>query len=528
MYDLYKPLRNRLRTLSLVPSLLGVHRLIQFAQFGSPLPPALRYPGFGWRPRLQVGLHEWTLELLARELILNAPDIGPRAMTTWDEFASLANLVLDIENQTWGRAPDGRALIEYEMVRIAHRQFPWQVRADSRLITVYFKLYSSDRLADLMMQAYGMTAAEFFQIGLAISGHFLERPLLDLPVANEVNAVPQPVVDRLVDRLSLPLAELRTQIAGGQAYNLNWAYAFDPLRTWPMIRLEDDQLLCPMPTLLLWRMTEGVYFDLVQHRQPFDQHFGLAFQNLVGEVIRAADAEGRLRLFGEERYGSRQRPRDSVDWIIQDDTATVFLECKASRLKARAKVDLHDTATIDGEVDRLAGFIVQVYATMADAIGGAYRQWRPNGSPVYPLVVTLDEWLPSGRSLIHRLEAKVREGLQARDLPPALLTDHPFSLCSLYEFEAAARAFSSAGVQAVMGAKTAGEENGWAMLPFLQNRFPRAVSEGRMLFEAEWDAISPGSRPAPLAPPPAAGVTEMVEEVPAPLRDDPRSRRARG
>lgn len=490
MYDLYKPLRNRLRSLSLLPSLLGVYRLAQFTQFSAPLPQELRYPGFGLTTPLRIGLHEWTLELLAREIILNAPDAGPRAMTTWNEYAVLANLVRDIENEIWGRALDGPALIEYEMVRIAHRQFPWQLRPNTRLIASYFKLYSNPRLAELMMAAFGMTAREYFQIAMSLSGHFLEQPLMRTPVRNNVNAVPQATVDQLVGRISLSLGELRDRIRQAQTYNINWAYLFDPLRTWPMIDLGGGRLFCPMPTLLLWRMTEGVYFDLVPHRQLFDRNFGLAFQDLIGEVITAADQDGRLQLFPEARYGTRKRPRDSADWIIQDVTASIFLECKASRLKAQAKVDINDTATIDGEVDRLAGFVVQLYDTMSDALSGAYAHWRPDGRPVYPLVVTLDEWLPSGRSLIHRLEDKVREGLQQRDIPLKLLEEHPFTLCSLYEFEAAARAFAFASVEAVMGQKTAGEHHGWAMLPFLQSHFTRAVTEKRALFEEEWRAVT--------------------------------------
>lgn len=490
MYDLYKPLRNRLRSLSLLPSLLGVYRLAQFVQFSSPLPQELRYPGFGLTTPLRIGLHEWTLELLAREIILNAPDAGPRAMTTWNEYAALANLVRDIENETWGRAPDGPSLIEYEMVRIAHRQFPWQLRPNTRLIASYFKLYSNPRLAELMMAAFGMTAPEYFQIAMSLSGHFLDQPLMRIPVRNDVNAVPQAMVDQLVGRMSLSLGELRDRIRQAQTYNINWPYLFDPLRTWPMIDIGGGRLFCPMPTLLLWRMTEGVYFDLVPHRQLFDRNFGLAFQDLVGEVITAADQDRRLQLFPEERYGTRKRPRDTADWIIQDVTASIFLECKASRLKAQAKVDINDTATIDGEVDRLAGFVVQLYDTMSDALNGAYAQWKPDGRSVYPLVVTLDEWLPSGRSLIHRLEDKVREGLQERNIPLTLLEEHPFTLCSLYEFEAAARAFAFVGVEAVMGQKTAGEHHGWAMLPFLQAHFTRAVSEKRALFEEEWRAVT--------------------------------------
>jgi hypothetical protein len=492
MYELYKPLRNRLRTLSLLPSLMGVYRFTQFLQFDKSLPPELRYPGFGWTRPLNTGLHEWTLELIARELILNAPAAGQRAMTTWNEYAALGNIIRDIEGQAWARAPEEDRLIEYELVRIAHRQFPWQIRPNGRLIASYLKLYSNPRLSELMAEVYGMTAVEFFQVAMGLAGHFLDRPLLSQPVTNQLNAVPQAPIDRLVGRISATIPDLRARMVQMQVYNINWIYLFDPLRTCPIIDLGDGQLFCPMPTLLLWRLTEGVYFDLVPHRQLFDRHFGLAFQDRIGEVVQAADQADALRLLPEQRYGTKKRPRDSVDWIVEDDTAALFVECKASRLKAQAKVDLYDTSVIDGEVDRLAGFVVQVYDTMADAKRGDYPHWRPQERPTYPLVVTLDEWLPSGRSLIRRLEDKVREGLQSRGIPETVLEESPYTLCSLYEFEAAARAFSFAGVDAVMARKTAPEPHGWAMMPFLQSEFPRAVTESRVLFDAEWKAISRG------------------------------------
>jgi hypothetical protein len=494
MYDLYKPLRNRLRSFALMPSLLTVYQFAQYLQFDKPLPPALRYPGFGLREPIRVGLFEWSLELIARELILNSPDHAPRAMTTWNEFAEVANRVRDIENDLWGHLPNGPALIQYEMVRLAHRQFPWQVRPTARLIASYFKLYNNPRLVDVMRETFGMSARELYQIALALAGHFIENPSIRQPVTNRVNGVDPETVARFMERFSLPLPQLRERMCEMQAYNINWAYAFDPLRTWPMIELDPNSLFCPMPTLLLWRLTDGVYFDLVQHRRLFDRSFGLAFQDLAGEVIRAANPDGRVKVLLEERYGTRQRPRDSVDLIIQDDSASIFVECKASRLKAQAKVDIHDTATIDGELERLAGFVVQVYSTMADALGGAYPHWRPDGSPVFPMVLTLDEWLPSGRVLNETLEASVKAALSAGGLPMSLLTDHPFTLCSLSEFEAAAKAIAAEGVLAVMGAKAAGHEHAWAMMPFLHNRFPRHVRDGRVLFEQEWHELTRGLR----------------------------------
>jgi len=108
------------------------------------------------------------------------------------------------------------------------------------------------------------------------------------------------------------------------------------------------------------------------------------------------------------------------------------------------------------------------------------------------MVLTLDEWLPSGGMLNETLDAAVTAGLQARGLPPEFLRNYPFTLCSLHEFEATSKAMSEEGVLAVMGEKTAGEHQAWAMMPFLQRRFPRGAQGVGVLFEREWRGLTEG------------------------------------
>jgi hypothetical protein len=442
-------------------------------------------------------LFDWTVELLARELILNAPERGERALVTWNDFAKAGNLIRDIEGKAWSQLPNGADLIHYEIVRIAHRQFPWQIQPNSRLIASYYRLYSNDHLAPLVQKVFGMSARELFQIGVSLSGHFLSEPFLRLPAINQLNAASDAVVTDFLRRFSLPTGALRERMQQAQSYNVNWAYAFDPLRTFPLIEVSADRLFCPMPTLLLWRFTEGVYFDLVQERVAFDRAFGPAFQDLAQDVVRAASIDRRLQVLPEARYGTKARPKDSVDLIVQDETAVLFVECKASRLKAQAKVDINDTAVINGEIDRLAGFVAQLYATLADALDGAYPHWKPDGRPVYPLVLTLDEWLPSGRLLNDAFEEAVRAKLGERGVPLELLEERPFTLCSLQEFEAAAQIMARVGVGPVMAGKTANEQRTWAMSPFLQTAYRAEMNELDNLFADEWDDLmrGPGRHP---------------------------------
>lgn len=157
IYDLYKPLRNRLTTYALLPSLSGVFPLLQHLQFDRLLVPAMRWPLYPMRTAMAAGAHERTMDLITRELILNALLKGSLDMNHWDGFADLANRVRDIDNTTWGRLESGFELIQYEILRLARRQFPWQARPNSRTIASYLRLYGKPRLAELMTAAFGMS-----------------------------------------------------------------------------------------------------------------------------------------------------------------------------------------------------------------------------------------------------------------------------------------------------------------------------------------------------------------------------------
>jgi hypothetical protein len=413
---------------------------------------------------------------------------GNRALDNWDAYGEVGNLVRIIEDGAWGRLANGDELITYELVRMGHRQFPWQAKPNQRLIASYCRLYSNPRLTHLMHTTFGMTAIELFQIGVGLAGGFLARPALKLPLHNQINAVEPDIVARLVARFSTTLPDLKAEMQAQQRYDVNWAYVFDPMRSRPLIRLNDTTLFCPLPTLLFWRFTEALYFDLVQQGALFNDNFGLAFEDLAGEVVLKVAPAGRLQALPEQTYGSRKRPRKSVDWIVIDQTASLFVECKSSRLKSQAKADIVDTTTIDAEFDRLAGFLFQLYRTLSDALTGQYPHWKLDARPIYPVLLTLDEWLPSGQLLAPWLQDRLRIRLEADGVNPRLMHSHPFTLCSLHEFEALCKAMASNGVDAVMRGKTAEEERSWAVIPYLSKNFPSSLG-GEALFQEEWDRI---------------------------------------
>jgi hypothetical protein len=96
-YELYKPLRNHLRQYSLLESLGVVRAYVQHLQFDQAFPSDIEVDATFLRAsdveKRVYGVHEWELELLAKELILNAPDIGKKDLRSWKEFSTSINKI---------------------------------------------------------------------------------------------------------------------------------------------------------------------------------------------------------------------------------------------------------------------------------------------------------------------------------------------------------------------------------------------------------------------------------------------------
>src|SRR5262245_53836450 len=98
MYELYQPLRTFLRSVSLLESLKAIWAYFQNLQFNQPFPPDVQVDQNTYqRPRPERGIYEWELELLVKELILNAPERGQTDLRVWNSLAQAVNLLKELE-----------------------------------------------------------------------------------------------------------------------------------------------------------------------------------------------------------------------------------------------------------------------------------------------------------------------------------------------------------------------------------------------------------------------------------------------
>jgi hypothetical protein len=488
MFDLYKPFRNRLRNYSVVESLLSIFHFFQFLDFEVSLPEKLGAPAFlSPHDKVRFGLNQWEFEILAREIVLNGDCYSKKSLDSWSLIAREINSIKSLENETWRIHANEDDDILYELVRMSHRQFPWQKGISQPHIARYSRLYKMNGLDGMVFAEYQMTHHEILQIGFALAGHFLKNFSKTIPLKNEINNVSAEVCDNFIDRFSISMSDLRRQYQDLASYDINWAYTFNPLRQRPLILLDKNCVICPIPTFLIRRITNELYFDLVSKNNEFSKFFGPAVQALIGEVASKTSKGKCFKVTPEATYGSSKKRKDTVDWIISDDNACLFVEAKGARPHFRGTSDLNNHDYIDAEFKRIREFSLQLYKTLNDALEGKYPNWKPRNCPVYPIIVTLEDWQAVGIHIDRLVFDPLRMELKNRGIDPQIVDLYPLSFCSMNTFEIMMSICAIVGIDQIFKRKTQGQYQQWALDTYIFNNFKEELDSIKgSVFSEQW------------------------------------------
>jgi hypothetical protein len=481
-----------------MPSLAAVHSYVQHLQVREPLPPHIETrAGFSMANKVDKGVFEWELDILSKELILNAPSRGTSDFTRWRCFSESVNELKRLEVNTTRHYRAVTNDIFLELYRIAHRQFPWQRGLDQHSLLRYFKIFNSTGVAPILEARLGVSTPVLYRLGLALTAAFLNQWAIRPPLADDSAGVVQEEVSRFLARFSTAIPALRAEIAATQSYDQGYPYSFNPLRIWPLVQLAVNgrpMVAAPIPTFLYWRFTDGIYYELCD-APDFGAGFGSAFQSYVGEVLIAA-SRGRQVVLSEQQYYVGKDRKDSIDWILDDDTGSVFLECKTKRLRLESKRSIATTAELNQDLDAMATFVTQVYKTIVDAKAGCYSHWKWREGPIYPLIVTLEEWYTFGHRILEKVDEQVRLKFTERGLALELLDQFPYSICSVADLERASRIMSEVGVTSFMSKQFIPEHKYWPMDSVMRDSFPGELARMKeTLFPDDFGTIHPALGP---------------------------------
>ena len=444
----------------------------------------------------QALLAEWTLEQITREVVQYAreePQEG-RRLRQWGTLAQIANALRDLEGEIYARLVGGKK-IHLEMMRISHRQFIWQQqRLNWRWIIRYHKLFNTPAIDAASQRATGLTIDHIHLIGMSYLGIFLTQAFAMQQINVEIPGLTQQHIDRFLRFTSLGVAELRNRLRAEHALDQGFAYRYSSLREFPLIQISAagrTEIACPIPTLLFWRITTGLYYAL-KDENGFLTAFGQSFQDYAGEVLRHRISNNAMHVLGEAEFQVGRHRKDTVDWIIQQgDEGALFVECKTKRLTWASKAGLADLSALEQDIQKLAGAVVQIYRTIRDYSENRYPQLPYSaGRRIYPVIVTLEDWYFFGHELPVRLEAAVKVVMARTGLPIEWLEEMPYSIMSVDEFETAAGVINLIGIHPFISNKVRDRERRyWSYSAYCNHRHADDVRNLAPLFADEYDAM---------------------------------------
>ncbi|NPT61163.1 hypothetical protein [Paraburkholderia elongata] len=192
----------------------------------------------------------------------------------------------------------------------------------------------------------------------------------------------------------------------------------------------------------------------------------------------------------EAEYKVGRQVKHGVDWIVGDGTANLFVECKTKRLRHDAKITV-EGEVLEAQLNILAEAIVQLYKNIRDAVDGK-TNWTPNQLPIYPLVVTLEEWYlfsPLTTAYVHR---QVKTLLERSCIDPRVADDMPYTVASIDEIELVGQIFDRTGLGTFFARKTEPAHSHTMLAGFAWTCFEEHMRDiKRILFSADWERFLP-------------------------------------
>ena len=488
-YTRYKPLRNFLRQCDLEHSVRDLWAMSRY--IFDRTAPGLQLHGKPPNVKLKDYVFPWDVLTYAKEVILHATPGGPKRLDSFASVRFLANSVKQLENYAaqLRNEPDN---VLAELHRIGHRQFPLQSHDDERALLRYLKVFGTTDVQSILRDTTGLGIREFYFLGMAIGGHLMQRFDVNADQDYSYFGIDRRRSTAFFRMLSRPVARMREDIEEVQVYDPDWEYAWNPLEAHPMVALDPmhpNRLYCPIPALLLKRVSRGLYYDMVKAK-GFTTPFGDAFQRYVGEILSTVFVGSAFSVHAESPYYIGKDLHHGADWILSGPDANLFIECKTKRMRQDAKFSLTGPSLVE-EIGKIADAVVQLYKNIQDAEDG-HANWKPNGLPNYPVVVTLEDWYLFGPLPQGYLKETLAERMRRTGLQEGLLHSKPYAVASARELEMLAPVVRSVGVDKFFRQKGTTDYRHWMLDAFARECFPD-VPRGNIarMFRAEWRGIFP-------------------------------------
>lgn len=457
-------------------------------RFLGPHPPEAETEGILGRH----AIYPWELETLANEFLVTPQE---RYLyfpcSDWNAIGDLVNQLRAVENAEYA-ARRGELNIFVEMGRIGARQFQWQ-RGHFGIPQLYRNafIYGQGECAAYLSQSLGLTASDMTLVGFSLLSVLYPdptiRPAQDLDLIYEFG-ISHEAVQSTLHRIARPIAEVRREACELRTVEEPIAYRPSILRRFPCLRVghRGRVLIAPLPELIMDRVTNGLFYDVVRGGGPVRDEIGRRFESYSLDLLCRMMPE--LAFECESKYLTDHGTVSTPDILMRDTDGAVrlIIECKASRMGMPARFGPAPEG--DRGYDEIAKGVMQLWRYFGHCRRPVAQDRMAKDACA--MILTMDEWFAGRPTVVPKIMARANEmaDLSRHDIEP--IDRQPVAFCTISELEVVlARATVSSLLETVRIGS--GDKVGWIFSSLHDEAVSAKTAPRNYPFENELEGLLP-------------------------------------
>ena len=360
----------------------------------------------------------WVIEQMANVICCSGSDYQPRKTyldnADWKIWANFYNRMLSYNNNRSGLFLKNNDIF-VTLSKIGHQQFPWQDGALGLTSMARFAfIYCGPHCNANALKQHNLNAEDFLAYGFILVSQFYKNPHMSLPYDLEIVGGDNKKLKAVLERFSISSRNLRSKSRSLRKTDILGEYAKSILRKHPIIKFPDSTYFCPLPQLLIFRITSGLISEISGGAGQVRDEVGESFERYVQKICESCFP--KIDLKPEENYGSRKAIQHTPDIRLYEDGLKIILECKATRINFRSKFELDSSEDLPDRIEEISKGFVQIWKYIYDINIGKAPD-KDYNSNIYGSVVTLDTWIQLDKDRHQRILEKANKIADDKGLP---------------------------------------------------------------------------------------------------------------
>lgn len=350
--------------------------------------------------------HKWEIENLLL-LLLSTPKekvsfLRPPDYRSYNTVAQLLNHLKAAEEAESSVLINETNVLD-EMQRYAHKQFLWQREFfEIERMYRYTFVYGQGKCAEYFAEKNGLSIGEFILTCIALyyctkTNAWQTAPRFEPPLT-----LRSELVGLTLNLISKELSEMRIETSNRikqvmEAGRPKLAYLPSSLRHFPIISSakHNDKIIAPLPQLVIYRATSGLYYDLAGGPQTLLEEANDRFEEYSKKLIEARCP--RFEVLRDQEYGPKTRRMRTPDLLLKDEgVVKAVFECKATKLTFAAQYGDDQFAEAPKAFGQIAKGMSQLWKFFSRVRRGIFHS-ETVADDAHGIILTMENWFQLDR-----------------------------------------------------------------------------------------------------------------------------------